>query len=71
MSYNKDLLAGGGFYPNGNYPLIEAKDVYVDDNTRLDEALQNLLGNYKIEVLSSAPNETDADPNTIYFILGA
>lgn len=67
MAYKKSLLAGGGFYPNGEFPIVDAKDVYVDDNTRLNEALAS-LSSYKIEVVDSLP--ADPDNNTIYFILG-
>ena len=35
-----DLIAGIRPKNNGTFPLINAHDVYVDDNTRLDEALQ-------------------------------
>ena len=67
MSYNGTIKAIAGFYANGNYPIVDAKDVYVDDNTRLNEALAS-LSSYKIEVVDSLP--ADPDSNTIYFILG-
>ena len=44
MSYTGsiDLISGLRPKNNGNFPLIDAKAVYVDDDTRLDAALEKL-----------------------------
>ena len=41
MAYNGTIELVAGIKPknNGNFPLMSANDVYVDDNTRLDAAL--------------------------------
>ena len=37
-----DLISGIRPKNNGTFPLVNAHDVYVDDNTRLDTALSNI-----------------------------
>lgn len=41
MAYKKGIPLTGGLYPmdNGDFPLVEAADVYVDDNSRLSDKL--------------------------------
>lgn len=46
-----DLISGLRPKNNGNFPLMEAHDVQVDENgTRLDEALQNIGGKAIVDV---------------------
>ena len=40
MSYNGAIGIGAGFYSNTSKPIIDAKDVYVDDNNRLSDILE-------------------------------
>ena len=40
-----DLISGIRPKNNGEFPLVNAEDVYVDDNTRLDTALDKLTDN--------------------------
>lgn len=51
MAYNGsvDLIAGLRTKNNGTFPLVDAKDVYVDDNTRLNALLASMLA--RIEAL--------------------
>lgn len=41
MAYKKGIPLTGGLYPmdNGDFPLVEAADVYVNDDTRLSDKL--------------------------------
>ena len=41
-----DLISGLRPKNNGEFPLVNAEDVYVDDNTRLDTALDNLTDKF-------------------------
>ena len=45
MGYNGtiELIAGVKPANNGNFPMVNAKDVYVDDDTRLDAKLNGLV----------------------------
>lgn len=44
MAYKKDIPITGGFYPmdNGNFPLVNAHEVYINDSTRLDDELSDI-----------------------------
>ena len=44
MAYNGsiELISGIKAKNNGNFPLVDAKDIRIDDNTRLNEVL-NLI----------------------------
>ena len=44
MAYKKGIPITGGFYPmdNGDFPLVEAADVYVDDASRLSDKLSEV-----------------------------
>ena len=44
-----DLISGIRPKNNGKFPLVNAPDVYVDDNTRLDALLASMLS--RIEAL--------------------
>ena len=45
MSYtgSVDLISGLRPKNNGDFPLVHAKDVYIDDDTRLDAFITSLL----------------------------
>lgn len=59
-----DLISGIRPKNGGQFPLVNAHDVYVDDNTRLDEALDR-LDEYSWESL--ARNDQAAGLTEIYF----
>lgn len=59
-----DLISGIRPKNGGAFPLVDAHDVYVDDNTRLDEALDR-LDEYSWESL--ARNDQAAGLVEIYF----
>lgn len=66
MAYEGSIELISGIKPknNGSFPLVDAKDVRVDDNTRLDVALQTISGGGTIlavdDTLSVAGQAADA-----------
>ena len=42
MSYKNGVPVNSGFYPRGDFPIANAKDIYVSDEERLDVAINNL-----------------------------
>lgn len=76
MAYNGTVELAAGIKPknNGNFPMVAAHDVYVDDSTRLDAKLDELEESAQSSA-SIAPTEassTAASAHAIgeYFFLG-
>lgn len=42
MAYKGGVPVNSGFYPRNDFPIAEAKDIYVSDEQRLDTALEGL-----------------------------
>lgn len=42
MAYKGGVPVNSGFYPRNDFPIVEAKDVYVSDEQRLDAAIEEL-----------------------------
>lgn len=42
MAYKGGVPVNSGFYPRNNFPIAEAKDIYVSEEQRLDEVLRDL-----------------------------
>lgn len=42
MAYKGGVPVNSGFYPRNDFPIAEAKDIYVSDEQRLDTVLQDL-----------------------------
>ena len=45
MSYTGGVPVNSGFYPRNDFPIVNAEDVYVSDDQRLNEALEEISGN--------------------------
>lgn len=82
MAYNGTIQLISGITPknNGDFPLVNAKDVYVDDNTRLNTAIGKVedtaTGDLcNISILTQAEyqeliNSGTVNNLTIYFVQG-
>ena len=58
MAYNGTVTLTAGITPknNGDFALVNAHDVYVDDETRLDEALEGVNADIiSVSVLLAIP----------------
>lgn len=66
MAYNGgiDLIAGIRPKNNGNFPLVHAKDVYVDDELRLDAVLSNLSEKIVTPEMYGAVGDGTTDDST-------
>ena len=42
MAYKGGVPVNSGFYPRNDFPIVEAKDIYVSDEQRLDDAIEEL-----------------------------
>lgn len=73
MAYNKGIAITGGLYPvdDGDFPIADAKGIYVDDSTRLDQKLSNmdaLIGagsNNKLNSAAVAPTYSASAPYSV------
>lgn len=45
MAYKGGVPVNSGFYPRNDFPIAEAKDIYVSDEKRLDVVLEELIKN--------------------------
>lgn len=45
MAYKGGVPVNSGFYPRNDFPIVEAKDIYVSDEQRLDAVLDDLKNN--------------------------
>lgn len=66
MAYNGSIELISGLKPknNGNFPLVNAPDVQVDDDgTRLPAALAKITEVQSVDALPANP-----DPNVLYLI---
>lgn len=43
MSYTGGVPVNAGFYPRSNFPIAEAKDIYVSEEKRLNSVLAELF----------------------------
>lgn len=63
MAYKGGVPVNSGFYPRNDFPIIEAKDIYVSDDQRLNqtiENLQNIIGDAPVsEQIAEAIAEQD------------
>lgn len=44
MAFKGGVPVNSGFYPRNDFPIVEAKDIYVSDAQRLDAALESMQG---------------------------
>ena len=72
MAYNGSIDLINGLRPknNGTFPLVAAKDVYVDDVTRLDTKLQQLGSSAAVAPTEATNTASMAHAVGDYFILG-
>ena len=73
MAYSKGIPITGGLYPmdDGDFPLANAEDIYVDDSTNLKEKLDDMddaIGagsNNKLNSAAVAPTYSDSSPYSV------
>lgn len=67
MAYtgNVELISGIRPKNGGSFPLVDAHDVYVDDNTRLDALLASMLD--RIEALEQGGGGGSSTMGTAVF----
>ena len=73
-----DLISGLRPKHGGNFPLVDSKDVRVDDTTRLSDVAGRVVDTgsrtaYSVRVISQADYEAmeqagTVDPATLYFV---
>ena len=72
MAYKEGVPVNSGFYPRGNYPIANAKDVYVSDEEMLDAAIAALKASIQniINGLDGNADTLDGNDST-YFATAA
>jgi prefoldin subunit 5 len=61
MAYKGGVPVNSGFYPRNDFPIVDAKDIYVSEEQRLDDTIEELQNDIneideKIAEITSIPD---------------